>query len=169
MTASAAATPAPTATRRRRRIERARPLTSSRSEAGAADVAGAVVQLVAEHALELVVVGVHRSSSLAAGVQVLGCAGAQGGQRTAGLGLDGPDGDAEHVGRLGLGQLLVVAQHDDGPRLAGQRLHDLPQLAALTLVVVSWRLSGISSVVFSRFFQPRRHSELFSLTRIRRT
>jgi hypothetical protein len=55
------------------------------------------VEVAPEHPLELVVIGVHRSSSLVARVQ-LGCAFAQGGQRAAGLDFTVPDGDAEDLG-----------------------------------------------------------------------
>ena len=46
----------------------------------------------------------------------------------------GVDGDARQVGDLGLGQLLVEAQHDHGPLLGRQRADDVPdRLAALVV------------------------------------
>ncbi len=134
--------PRPPATaRRRRRIERARPRTSSRVSGASCRASARRSELPAELVGEVVVAG-HRSSSR--GFRAAGGALAQGGERAAGLGLHGADGDAEHVGGLGLAELLVVAQHHDRPGLAGQRLDERPQRGAAALVVrvVGRRASG---------------------------
>ena len=79
-------------------------------------LAGCRVQVGAQLVLEG---GVHRGAPFGGG-RGAGISGAQAGQPAGGGALDGADGDAEHVGGGLLGQVAVVAQHDDLALLLGQ-------------------------------------------------
>ena len=65
----------------------------------------------------------------------------------AGLGLDGADGDAEGLGGLGLGEVLVVAQDDRRPLPGRQGPEGGPQRVMQVAVTGPIRYAGIGQLL----------------------